>query len=329
MRTLLMLIILLAAHRSNAQTDSSNVNRNYAILEVDHNGVHAGIHPEDTTKAPSPIVINTKRKKFTITSEDRDWISQEDSVKEVLRSLRRERRNQYTHWSGIDVGANALLGPDGSGDFPKEFDHLQLDQPRSRFLAINFMEQKIAFGTHHVGLLTGLGWEFANYRFKQNSTIHFQGDTISATPLETPQFSKSKLRQSGFRVPLMVEFNTKRAPLPTEAEIIAAAADTIGGKEPRSFSYDNKKNFHLAAGVVGTWYYDSMYKQKYRMEGEERKDVDKGDHRLLPYRLAASVRVGYGSLNLFAEYALTSLFKDKVMPELTPVNVGLTIIGFN
>ena len=59
------------------------------------------------------------------------------------------------------------------------------------------------------------------------------------------------------------------------------------------------------------------------------KDIDKGDHRLLPYRLAASARIGYGSLNLFAEYALTPLFQDKVMPELTPLNVGLTIIGFN
>jgi hypothetical protein len=227
------------------------------------------------------------------------------------------------------VGLNALLGPDGSGDLPKAYDHLQLDQARSRFVAINFMEQKIEFGSHHVGLLTGLGWEFANYRFKENSVIQFQGDTITAVAVDSPQFIKSKLRQSGFRVPLMLEFNTKRAKLPTEAELIAAARDTVGGKAPRSFAFDRKRNFHLAAGVVGTWYYDSMYKQKFRKDGAIEKNVDKGDHQLLPYRLAASVRIGYGSLNLFAEYALTPLFKDKVTPELTPFNVGLTIVGFN
>lgn len=329
MRTLLTSFALAAFLFTNAQTDSTGLSGYNLSLSMGSGGARAGVFPDDSTQKKGPLTINTKRKKITITSEDRDWISQADSVADVLKELRKERRNQFTYWSGIDVGLNALLGPDGSGDFPKEYDFLQLDQGRSRFVSINFMEQKIEFGSHHFGLLTGLGWEFANYRFKENSIIDFRGDTITATRLDSPQFIKSKLRQSGFRVPLMLEFNTKRAKMPTESDIIAAATDTVGGKKPRSFDFDNKKNFHLAVGVVGTWYYDSMYKQKYRMDGEVRKDTDKGEHQLLPYRLAASARIGYGSLNLFAEYALTPLFKKNVMPELTPFNVGLTIMGFN
>lgn len=330
-KPIMILATLFVATDLLAQTDSTAIQAGQT-LEVGYNptdGVRVGVFNADTTKGPSPLVINTKRKKISITSEDKPWITEADSARDVLKTLRRERRNQFTYWSGIDVGLNALLGPDGSGDLPKAYDHLQLDQARSRFVAINFMEQKIEFGSHHVGLLTGLGWEFANYRFKENSVIQFQGDTITAVAVDSPQFIKSKLRQSGFRVPLMLEFNTKRAKLPTEAELIAAARDTVGGKAPRSFAFDRKRNFHLAAGVVGTWYYDSMYKQKYRKDGTIEKNVDKGDHQLLPYRLAASVRIGYGSLNLFAEYALTPLFKDKVTPELTPFNVGLTIVGFN
>jgi hypothetical protein len=34
-------------------------------------------------------------------------------------------------------------------------------------------------------------------------------------------------------------------------------------------------------------------------------------------------------LNLFAEYSLTPLFNDDKGPELTPLTVGLTLIGFN
>lgn len=330
------LILALLPFSLHAQTDTVRTEQRTTTtrleLSVGSNGATSRVTTDvtDTTKhVDNGFTINTKRKKITIRSEDRDWVSEEDSVKDVLQELRKERRNQFTYWSGIDVGANALLGPDGSGDFPREYDFLQLDQGRSRFFSINFMEQKIEFGSHHVGLLTGLGWEFTNYRFRDNSVIQFQGDTITAFPVETPQFIKSKLRQSGFRVPLMLEFNTKRAKMPTEAEVLAAARDTVGGKKPRSFNFDHKKNFHIAVGVVGTWYYDSMYKQKYRMDGRIEKDIDKGDHRLLPYRLAASARIGYGSLNLFAEYALTPLFQDKVMPELTPLNIGLTIIGFN
>ncbi|MBX2972110.1 MAG: hypothetical protein KF797_03320 [Flavobacteriales bacterium] len=317
---------------TDTRTDTIPAASTHALV-VDYvpgKGMRIDMLDTDTTKKGSPLVINTKRKKITISTEGKPWITKEDSVKDVLRGLRRERRNQFTYWSGIDIGANALLGPDGSGDFPKEYDFLQLDQGRSRFVSINFMEQKIEFGSHHVGLLTGLGWEFTNYRFKENSIMHFQGDTITATPMDAPQFIKSKLRQGGFRVPLMLEFNTKRAKMPTADEIRAAARDTSVHSLPKTpFSFTNKKNFHLAVGVVGSWYYDSMYKQKYRMDGQIRKDVDKGDHRLLPYRLAASARIGYGSLNLFAEYALTPLFKDGVMPELTPLNVGLTIVGFN
>jgi hypothetical protein len=314
--------LLLASTFAQAQIDTTNTpeglqGRSLQLGVSAKDGAFARVSSPDSTKKSNPLVINTKRKKITITSEDKNWMSETDSVSDVLKELRKERRNQFTYWSGIDVGANALLGPDGSGDFPREYDFLQLDQGRSRFVSINFMEQKIEFGSHHVGLLTGLGWEFNNYRFRDNSVISFEGDTITALPVGSPQFIKSKLRQSGFRVPLMLEFNTKRAKMPTEAEVLAAARDTVGGKKPRSFNVDHKKNFHIAVGVVGTWYYDSMYKQKYRVDGRIEKDIDKGDHRLLPYRLAASARIGYGSLNLFAEYALTPLFQDKVMPEIT------------
>ncbi|MGV3638438.1 MAG: hypothetical protein ACO1NQ_12430 [Flavobacteriales bacterium] len=331
-KLILALVLANCSTFALCQTDTVKT-RNTQRLELGVNSQEGGFahitSDADTTDKPSPLVINTKRKRITITTEDKDWISETDSVSDVISELRKERRNLFTYWSGIDIGANALLGPDGSGDFPREFDFLQLDQARSRFVSINFMEQKIEFGSHHVGLLTGLGWEFTNYRFRDNSVIRFEGDTITAFPVETPQFIKSKLRQSGFRVPLMLEFNTKRAKMPTEAEVLAAARDTVGGKKPRSFSFSNKNNFHIAVGVIGTWYYDSMYKQKYRQDGRIEKDIDKGDHRLLPYRLAASARIGYGSFNLFAEYALTPLFQQNVRPELTPLNVGLTIIGFN
>jgi len=330
-KSIIAVVALLAASALQAQPDSTATNGTPTLVLgfTPYNGMGVDVYGADTTKKSSPLVINTKRKKISITSEDKNWISEADSVQDVLKTLRQERRNQFTYWSGIDVGLNALLGPDGSGDFPKEYDFLQLDQARSRFVSINFMEQKIEFGSHHVGLLTGLGWEFNNYRFKENSIIHFQGDTITATAVDAPQFIKSKLRQSGFRVPLMLEFNTKRAKMPTEAEVLASAADTVGGRKPPSFGFNNERNVHIAVGVVGSWYYDSMYKQKYRQNGRIEKDVDKGEHRLLPYRLAASARIGYGSLNLFAEYALTPLFKDNVMPELTPLTVGLTIVGFN
>ena len=328
---ILSLALLTAPFAVRAQSDTlQGENKHSLALGISSKeGAFARVIPDDSTKKSSPIVINTQRKKITIKVESRNWASEADSIKDLLKDLRTERRNQFAYWAGIDIGANLLLGTNGSTSFGQNAKFMELEEANSRFFAINFFERKFEFGTNHVGLLTGLGWEFTNYRLSNNYQLQFAQDSTFGVFMETPDLLKNKLRQSGFRMPLMLEFNTKRSRIPTEEEVIAAARDTVGGKKPKSFHPDNKHNFHIAIGAVGSWYYDSMYKVKYRDEGRTIKERDKGDHNLLPYRLAAAVRIGYGSLNLFAEYALTPLFEHNKGPELTPFTVGLTIVGFN
>lgn len=288
-------------------------------MGVDANdGAYMKVENGDTTKN-EPVIITMRRKVIKIFSEDREVPSDSAMMAERLKELRTERRNLFTYWSGLDLGVNTLLGPDGSSDLDKDAEFIEIDQGRSRFFAINFMEQKIEFGSPNVGLLTGLGWEFVNYHLKNNVQLQYNADSVYGVALDSPEFSKNKLRQIGFRVPVMIEFNTKRAPLPTVDELRAK----------KGFSYDRKRNFHLAVGVIGSWYYENMHKQKYRQEGSDHKDRYIGDYQLMPVRAALSARVGYGGLNLFAEYALTPLFKDGKGPELTPLNVGLTLVGFN
>jgi len=314
-----------------AQSDTlqSESKHSLALGINSKDGAFARVTPDDSTKKSSPLVINTQRKKISIKVESRDWASEADSIKDLLKNLRTERRNQFAYWAGIDIGANLLLGANGSTSFSQDAKFMELQEANSRFFAINFFERKFEFGTNHVGLLTGLGWEFTNYRLSNNYRLQFAQDSTYGVFLQSPDLLKNKLRQSGFRMPLMLEFNTKRSRIPTEEEVMTAARDTVGGNKPKSFHPDNKHNFHIAVGAVGTWYYDSMYKVKYRDEGQNFKERDKGDHNLLPYRLAAAVRIGYGSLNLFAEYALTPLFEHNKGPVLTPFTVGLTIVGFN
>lgn len=293
-----------------------------------HQGAYAEVVTSDTTTNKSSFTIDTKYKRITISTVPKPWANAGDSIAEVLHDRKQERRNRFTYWSGLDAGVNTLLGSNGSPDLDEKEGFMEVDNGRSRFFSINFMEQKIEFGSHHVGLLTGLGWEFTNYQLKNNILLQYDADSVYGVPVEDPDFSKNKLRQMGFRMPLLLEFNTKRAPLPTEADLLAMRTDTTGAIR-KKFAHDRRGNFHIAFGVVGSWYFDTMYKQKYKLDGEREKDRDKGDYLLLPYRAAATVRIGYGGLNLFAEYALTTLFKDGKGPELTPFNVGLTIVGFN
>lgn len=293
-----------------------------------HQGAFVEVVTPDTAKNKSSFTIDTKYKRITISTVPKPWANASDSLSEVLHDRKVERRNRFAYWSGLDVGVNTLLGSNGSPDLDEKESFMEVDNGRSRFFSINFMEQKIEFGSHHVGLLTGLGWEFTNYQLKNNILLQYDADSVYGVPVEDPDFSKNKLRQMGFRMPLLLEFNTKRAPLPTEADLLAMRTDTTGTLA-KKFEHTRRNNFHIAFGMVGSWYFDTMYKQKYKLDGEHEKDRDKGDYLLLPYRAAATVRIGYGGLNLFAEYALTSLFKDGKGPELTPFNVGLTIVGFN
>ncbi len=272
--------------------------------------------------------FDTKYKRVLLQVKNKPWTSVEDSIAQRIRDARRSRRNVFTNWAGIDGGVNFLTGPDGDADLDARADFMQLDHGRSRFLSINFMEQKIEFGTHHAGLLTGLGWEFVNYHLKSNVLLAQQGDSVFGVPVEDPRIDKNKLRMMGFRMPLMLEFNTRRSPLPAAADFTAMKADTTGAMAKR-FRASRRHNVNLAFGVVGSWYFDTTYKQRYEVDGKTVQDRDKGDFNLLPYRLAAAARIGYGKFTVFAERSLTPLFREGQGPDLTPWNVGIQLAGFN
>ncbi len=328
---LLISSILLLPPIANAQNDTAVSPDRMQALEVQlrsDDGLEVHMKEGDSTVTKGTFTFDTKYKRITVKSEPKPWVSKQDSLDEVLRDKRRERRNQFTNWAGVDAGVNFLTGADGDADLDASADFMQIDHGRSRFLSINFMEQKIEFGTHHVGLLTGLGWEFVNYRLKENVLLAQQGDSVFGVPVESPDIDKNKLRMMGFRMPLMLEFNTKRAPMPSASDLEAARADTTGALAKR-YRYSRRNNVNLAVGVVGSWYFDTMYKQRYQVEGKTVLDRDKGDFNLLPYRLAAAARIGFGKFTLFAERSLTPLFQEGKGPELTPWVVGLQLVGFN
>ena len=327
MRTLITLALALplcAVAQTDTTRSEAEGTHNLEIGFNNREGLAIAVEPMDTTnrQKPDTMRIQMRNKTYTIITTHKVDKDTTESYESRQRQLNRERRNLFTYWSGLDLGFNSYLGSDGGLELDSASDFMELDPWASRFFAINFMEQKIEFGSHHAGLLTGMGIEFTSYKLANNVILGYDGDSTYAVEVETPTFSKNKLRQIGLRVPLMLEFNTGRA------EVTRTTGSTDEGDWVQEHM-SRKNNFHIAVGVVGSLYFDTMYKQKYRQDGELKKDRSSGDYNLLPYRASASVRLGYGSFNLFAEYGLTHLFKDVQAPELTPLNVGITIVGFN
>ena len=324
MKNLIIPCALLITGVAQAQEDTTRTREQHALVmglsakEGAYARVQSGQHPEN---APDTLTIRTRRKIYTILTRKVHFSADSDSIARELKLLRRERRNMFCWWAGVELGLDNFMAPNGGFELPEEAKFMELRTGRSRFFAINFMEQKIEFGSHHAGLFTGLGVEFRNYMFANNVTLAYDADSVYAAPLDEPTYTKNKLRQIGLRLPLLFEFNTARAALPT-AEQIAAGDFTHS-------SFTRKHNFHLGFGVIGSWYFDTMHKVKYRSEGELVKERSKGDFHMLPYRLAGRVQLGYASVNLFAEYAFTPFFEDGKGPELMPVSVGITLVNFN
>ncbi|MBS1547348.1 MAG: hypothetical protein JST38_05295 [Bacteroidetes bacterium] len=321
---LLLMPLVSSAQQDGSRADSTKVSekQHALVISAGSDGMRVGVDRPDTMKSgPDTIRITTKRKLIRIITTTRPGIDTSETFADRIKDLRQERRNLFTYWAGLELGVNTFIAPDGRvGDGPQS-GPLQLNNAKSRFFAINFMEEKIEFGSHHAGLFTGLGVEFLNYKLSENNTLAFNGDSTWAVAMEKPELRKNKLRQIGLRVPLMLEFNTKRAQLPADEAALKRMGN--GGQ------YSRKNNFHLAMGVVGSWYFDTMYKQKYSEGGHNVKNRSKDDYNLLPYRLAARAQIGFGGLNLFAEYALTPMFEEGTAPDLRALNVGLTLVGFN
>ncbi|HEX2617133.1 MAG TPA: hypothetical protein VHL57_06300 [Flavobacteriales bacterium] len=327
-----MLFLLLAAlpFVASAQTDTTRTvpaemeeHRHTLSLGMGSKGVHASVDRVDSTTRPDDpdtIRIISKHKIIRIITSRRTDVPSTDSLADRLDDARGERRNLFTYWSGVDIGLNTFITESGDLGDGKDSGPLKVNNGNSRFFAINIMEQKVEFGDHRAGFYTGLGVEFLNYRLAEDAVLHFNTDSTYSVPADNIDISKSKLRQIGLRVPLMFEFNTKRAPLPGTAEEWKAYGEK---------GFSRKGNFHIAVGVIGSWYFDRMYKLRYSEDGEHHQFREKADYNLLPYRLAATVRFGIGGLNLFAEYGLTDMFENGTASKLTPLNVGLTLAAFN
>ncbi len=210
------------------------------------------------------------------------------------------------HWSGFELGLNTFVNTDYSMYSSKEEGFMDLYHPKSLAVNLNFIEWNIGLQEkgNTLGLVTGLGLEWNNYRFDKRITItEDENGIIQPVKLNDKwHIKKSKLTSLYLNVPLFVEWQ-----IPT----------------------DNKKNrAHIALGVVGGLRISSHTKIKYKTNGDTEKDKDHDNFNLNTIRCNAMVRIGYRSLNFFATYGITRLFEDNKGPKLTPFTIGITLVSF-
>ena len=215
----------------------------------------------------------------------------------------RERKHRFDgHWGGFYLGINGFMDPDYSLDVPVDYEFLELRMEKSVNVQINFLEQNFNLWGNHLGLVTGLGLEYVNYRFDDDVLLTGKEKTISSIPpQEGFRYDKSKLVVNYLNLPLILEYQTNR------------------------FSKSN--SFHIGAGVIGGLRIGSHSKNVYD-DGNDEKNKVRDDFHLNPLKLESTVHIGWGIVNLYGNYSLTSLFRDGRGPELYPFSVGLTLASW-
>jgi hypothetical protein len=208
----------------------------------------------------------------------------------------KQRKNRYGkfngHWEGFELGFNGFDKPDYSMYGGNEF--MSLNQGKSMEVNLNFYELNIGLAKSYVGLVSGLGLSFNSYRFENPYTIVRGPQRIEPVPLDFTDLSKTKLAVSTLKVPLLLEFQ-----IPVN---------------------QNEGRLYLNAGVVGGVRIGSHTKVKHG----DTKDKDRSGFNMNAFNYAATARVGYKDIGLFATYNLTPLFKTGEGPELTPFTIGIS-----
>jgi len=248
------------------------------------------------------VILDNKR--IIIVTDDsvrvnigqRDIVINDDGVK-IQKSNCRPKFNG--HWAGFGLSVNGLLNQDHMIDYPEGAPYLDINYNKSTGVSVNFFEQNVNLANQQLGLVTGLGVTWNNYRFAENVILTDDGE-LGGYFDETPGYSyqKSKLMLASLRIPLLLEYQTN--------------------------SKMKTNSFHISAGALGSVRMWSHTKN----EINDAKTKNKGDFYINPFIFSGMATIGWGIINLYGTYSFSEMFRNEKGPVAYPFEVGITLIGF-
>lgn len=216
-------------------------------------------------------------------------------------SIKKEEKQRWNHYVGVDFGINGLVSEKNSVDLPEDAQFMDLDYSRSVSISLNFFEQYIPIAHEKFGISTGLGFEFNKYALARDYTIFTNKDTTFGFQDSTIVLEKNLFKSEVLNWPVMLETNL--------------------GK-------DAKHSFHVAVGGMLSYRLGAKTKQIFTQDSKEYKVKNRTDYNTNPFLFSLVARVGYGGFTIFANYSLTPMFENDKGPELYPFTVGVSLVSF-
>ncbi len=231
------------------------------------------------------------------------------------------------HWAGFEMGLNGYVNPDFNMSFPKTDEYMDLNMVKSVAVYINFFEQNVALSANQKwGLVTGFGTYWNNYRFDKKTRLNSDSSALIGYIDKNISIRKSKLTNWYLTVPLLFEFQTNNRMKKNSFHI---AVGMIAGlrltTHTKKYYDERNKEFELTKYNPGTDSYETVFTAT---SPDYSKVKDFNDYLLQPFKFDATVRIGWGFVNLFATYSVNQMFRKDKGPELYPWAVGITFVNF-
>ncbi len=244
-----------------------------------------------------------------------------------VKICKEKRKNFNGHWAGVEMGINGMLTPQFNLSFPKEESYLDLRYEKSINFNLNLWEQNIPLNrAKTMGLVSGLGISWNNYRFDNN--VYPTSDSLyfKAFYSEGVSMRKSKLTLMYITVPLFFEMQTNAD---NNAERLHFSVGVIGGWRVSTHSkmYFEEANKEFTLRDPGT---DETLPLIFRSPDASKRNITKNfdGFNMRPFKLDASVRMGWGFVSLYANYSIFSLWVKDQGPDVYPFAVGICLAGW-
>lgn len=250
---------------------------------------------EDTTtiklSKDFKILIITPRNSDTIKeiSVTGDAIIAKDSIKN-----KKKKKKFNGHYSGIEFGLNGFMY-NYNFNLPDKYSLIDLNYNYSKNFNLNLIEKSINLCKHKLGIVTGLGFNYKNFRFKNNVNIYDTSATLTYLLDTIEKYSVNKLTIFSVSVPLLLELSIP-----------------VGSKNDR---------FYINAGVGGELKMKSYTRQT--LTGDKRTIKDKRDYYLMPVQTNIQLRIGFNDFGLYLSYYPFYLFRKNKGPEINTWSAGI------
>jgi len=244
-----------------------------------------------------------------------------------VRFGRTKKKKFNGHWAGFEMGLNGYFNSNNNMSFPKETEYMDLRMTKSWAVHVNFFEQNISLAKNQKwGLVTGLGTSWNNYRFSKDTRLNADSSELIGYIDKGISIRKSKLTAWYFNIPLLFEFQTNRYHKKNSFHLAAGMIMGVRLSSHTKKYYDERnKEFEVTRYNSATDNYETVYTAT-SPNYSKAKNFD--DFYLNPFKWDATVRIGWGFINLFATYSVNTMFKKDKGPELYPWTVGITFLNF-